>query len=106
VRGGAELLLQAERAARAAVVVEGSPEALPTDGVREWALRRFGSFAKQGGGRRTIQCLAAARDGDGWRFEGRVRSEYAGPNPAHDPPWQQDEVIALSLDADGWPPLP
>jgi len=96
----------AERAARAAVAVEGFPAELSTDGVREWVLRRFGSLAKQGGGRRTIRCVAAVRDGEGWRFEGSVRSEYAGANPAHDPPWEQEEAVALSLDAAGWASLP
>lgn len=97
-----ELLLEAERAARGAVVVEGAPAELPTDGLREWALRRFVSIARQGGGRRTIRCVSAAREGDGWRFEGRVESAYAGANPAHDPPWEQAEAVALSLDAAGW----
>jgi len=96
------VLEEAERTARGAVVVEGFPADLSTDGVREWALRRLGSLARQGGGQRTIRCVAAAREGDGWRFEGSVRSEYAGANPAHDPPWAQEEAVALSLDADGW----
>lgn len=100
------VLEEAERAARAAVAVEGFPAELPADGVREWALRRFGSLAKQGGGRRMIRCVAAVREGDGWRWQGSVRSEYAGANPAHDPPWEQEEDVALSLDAEGWPSLP
>ncbi len=96
----------AERAARAAVVVEGFPEALPTDGVREWVLRRFGSPARGGGERRTLRCVTAVREGEGWRFEGSVRSEHAGDDPARDPPRVREEAVALSLDAAGWPSPP
>ncbi|MFO0609725.1 MAG: hypothetical protein U0324_41590, partial [Polyangiales bacterium] len=90
----------AERAARAAVGVEGFPAALPTDGVREWVLRRFGPPARGGCERRTIRCVTAVREGEGWRFEGSVRSD-----PAGDPPQVREEAVALSLDAAGWPSL-
>lgn len=97
-----EFLLRAERAAQGEVVVEDAPAELPTEGLREWTRRRFGPLARQGGGSRIIRCLSAAREGDGWRFEGRVESAYAGTNPAHDPPWEQVEAVALSLDDTGW----
>lgn len=96
-------LSAAERDARELVHEEGFDPALSTRGVRERVLRACGSVRDRGGGTRSIRCVHSERTGSGWFVRVVVISEYAGVNPAFDPPWTQETSLDIALDDRGWP---
>lgn len=102
-RALARRLAEAEREARHRVTCEGFERDEATRGAREWVLRACGSPLAHGGGTRVIRCVRREATPEGFTLTLQVCSEYAGINPAFDPPWSQEHGLTLRVDARGWP---